>query len=126
MRSQAAAQESGMMPGVFDATPLEFAEVLTWLSEREGRRTVLLITGPVDEDSPTLVRADAPLGPMETVDEGALSCEVVGTASFPVGDALVSMYGPEFVRAELFADANWVIVHQRHAKFEWRLGGDAD
>jgi hypothetical protein len=110
---------------MFDSTPMDFNEVLAWLGEREGHRTVLLITGPNEEDSPAIVRVDAPLGPMKVVSEGqALSEAVIGTASFQVGDALVSMFGPEFVRGEHLADMGWVVVHQRHAVFEWRIPRD--
>jgi hypothetical protein len=108
---------------LFESTPMDFSEALGWLAARGGQRAVVLITGPVDEDSPTILRVDAPLGPMETVDEGqALSDETVATASFRVGDALISMFGREFERAENFSDA-MVVVHQRHATFEWRVGG---
>ena len=104
---------------------MDFPDVLTWLAEREGQTTVLLITGPAEEDSPTIVRANGVLSAMQVVADGkALTDGSFDTASYKVGDVLVSMYGPEFERAEHYTDLGFVVVHQRHAVFEWRIPGE--
>jgi len=106
-----------------NSATLDFSDALEWLAARVGRPTLVVVSGPVEDDSPVLLRVEGSLGSMTTIDEGsALSNKVVGTASYQVGAASISMYGPEFTRAETEATlGDWLIVHQRFAVFEWRV-----
>lgn len=82
-----------------------------------------MITGPTDE-SPTIIRADGRLGGLEVVPEGLLDDGYVDTASYAVGDALVSLPATEFDHALRALDGDWIYVQQRHARIEFRFRAD--
>ena len=106
---------------MFHGVPMDFAAALQWLEERTGHRAVVLVTGPQDADA-VLVRVDGPLGALEVVDDGqADSEESLATASFRVGDALVSMHGGEFVSAQHVEQLGWILVQLKNSRIEWRV-----
>jgi hypothetical protein len=105
---------------MFESETIGFLGVVDYLAEHEGRDVLLLVSGPEDDD-PVILRVEGKLGGLEVVDEGQAEGGTVGTSSYRVGDALVSLYGPDVTRAERLAEQEWVIVWQRHACFEFRF-----
>jgi hypothetical protein len=104
---------------MFESETIDFLGVLDYLAEREGRDVLVLVSGP--EDDAVILRAEGKLGGLEVVDEGHADGRTVGTSSYRVGDALVSLYGPDVARAERLTEQEWLIVWQRHACFEFRF-----
>jgi hypothetical protein len=106
---------------MLDTHEINFNDALEWLAAREGDDLLLLLSGPTDQ-SPVSVRLSGLLGPLQVIDENSWddSQPATGTASFPVGDALISMFGPDVRRCEVVDDAGWLIVYQQHSVLEWR------
>ncbi len=107
---------------LFSARDVDFRAALDFLYDRSGRKVLVLITGPEKDDSPTILRVSGTLQERDPIADGRIeSDDHALTPTFAVDGAQISMFAPEVERVELLIEQEWLIVHQRHAVFEFRF-----
>ncbi len=89
---------------------VDYRDVLDWIADHEGRDGLVMIYGKAEDATP-LLRLDGIFGKLEALDEGQVtSDDIIGVASFTVGDGRFGLNAAEFEGAAKVETQDWVVV----------------